>query len=84
MIVYGRNAVREAIRGPRRVRAVWATKGAARGVPGRAPGRRGRDRRARGSDGHQGVCADVEDYRYADAAALLREPRIRCSSRSTR
>lgn len=30
MIVYGRNPVREALRGPRQVRRVWATKNAAR------------------------------------------------------
>ncbi|MCW3066639.1 MAG: rlmB, partial [Solirubrobacterales bacterium] len=38
MIVYGRNPVREALRGPRRVTRVWARPGAARepwlsGVP---------------------------------------------------
>src|SRR5215218_2408345 len=27
-----------------------------------------------GSDAHQGVCADVEEYRYADAAELLARP----------
>ena len=30
MVVYGRNPVREALRGPRTVRRVWATTGAAR------------------------------------------------------
>jgi 23S rRNA (guanosine2251-2'-O)-methyltransferase len=71
VIVYGRNAVREAIRGPRRVHAVWATKGA-RGEFGDAlPASAEGIARRCGSDGHQGVCADVEDYRYADAAALL-------------
>ena len=70
VIVYGRNAVREAhpraaagahACGPRRARRASSR---AR-VPGRA-----RDEIARrcGSDGHQGVCADVEEYRYADAA----------------
>lgn len=76
MIVYGRNAVREAIRGPRSVRAVWATKGAAREFADVAP--RLADARAVaarcGSDAHQGVCADVEEYRYAGAADLLRRP----------
>ncbi len=72
MIVYGRNAVREAIRGPREVSAVWATKGAAREFAGaRAAGADEIARRC-GSDGHQGVCAEVSEYRYADAAALLR------------
>ncbi len=79
MIVYGRNAVREAILGPRAVRCVWATKNAAREpwLVGMPAGVRvlvessdailGRC----GSDGHQGVCAEVEEFRYADAGALL-------------
>jgi 23S rRNA (guanosine2251-2'-O)-methyltransferase len=71
VIVYGRNAVREAIRGPRQVAAVWATKGAAREFTGaRAASADEIARRCR-SDGHQGVCAEVSEYRYADAAALL-------------
>jgi len=74
VIVYGRNAVREAIRGPRRVRAVWATKGAAKGFGGAQPASAEEIAKRCGSDGHQGVCVDVEEYRYADAAALLREP----------
>ena len=57
------------------MRTVWATKGAAGEFPGapcpRAPRR---SRAAAGSDAHQGVCADVEEYRYADAAELLRAP----------
>ena len=72
MIVYGRNAVREAIRGPRRVETVWATRGAAREFEGALPARAEEIARRAGSEGHQGVCADVEDYRYADAGALLR------------
>jgi 23S rRNA (guanosine2251-2'-O)-methyltransferase len=74
VIVYGRNAVREAIRGPRAVRAVWATKGAAAEFPGALPARPEEIERRAGSREHQGVCAEVEEYRYADAAALLREP----------
>ncbi|MGI8780209.1 MAG: 23S rRNA (guanosine(2251)-2'-O)-methyltransferase RlmB [Solirubrobacteraceae bacterium] len=74
VIVYGRNAVREAIRGPRRVRAVWATKGAAKEFGGAQPASAEEIAKRCGSDGHQGVCVDVEEYRYADAAALLREP----------
>ena len=74
MIVYGRNAVREAIRGPRRVRDLWATKGAAGEFAGARPAS-ARDIAQRcGSDAHQGVCADVEAFRYADAAALLGAP----------
>jgi 23S rRNA (guanosine2251-2'-O)-methyltransferase len=74
VIVYGRNAVREAIRGPRHVRTVWAAKGAAREFPGAR--RAGPEEIAQrcGSDAHQGVCADVEPYRYADADELLRAP----------
>jgi 23S rRNA (guanosine2251-2'-O)-methyltransferase len=71
VIVYGRNAVREAVRGPRTVRTVWATRGAAGEFPGSQPATAGEIARRCGSDGHQGVCADVEEYRYADAAALL-------------
>jgi 23S rRNA (guanosine2251-2'-O)-methyltransferase len=74
VIVYGRNAVREAIRGPRSVRAVWATKGAAREFPEARPASGDEIAQRAGSDGHQGVCADVAEYRYADAAELLREP----------
>jgi 23S rRNA (guanosine2251-2'-O)-methyltransferase len=74
MIVYGRNAVREAIRGPRAVRTVWVTKGAAGEFQGALPARADEIARRCGSDAHQGVCADVEEYRYADAADLLRAP----------
>ena len=74
MIVYGRNAVREAVRGPRRVRQVWATRGAAREFPGASPATAEESARRAGADAHQGVCADVEEFRYADAAALLRAP----------
>jgi 23S rRNA (guanosine2251-2'-O)-methyltransferase len=74
VIVYGRNAVREAIRGPRQVRTVWATKGAAREFEGAVPASAGEIAQRCGSDAHQGVCADVEAYRHADAAALLRAP----------
>jgi 23S rRNA (guanosine2251-2'-O)-methyltransferase len=74
VIVYGRNAVREAIRGPRRVRTVWATKRAAREFEGARQSAADEIARRSGSDGHQGVCADVEEYRYADAATLLAVP----------
>ena len=77
MIVYGRNPVREALRGPRTVRRVWATKNALRepwlahaGVP--VDDRRGGgDRAPRGSPDHQGICADVSAFVYADPDALL-------------
>ena len=74
MIVYGRNAVREALRGPRQVRTVWATKGAAKEFPRAVPASADQIAARAASDGHQGVCADVDDYRYADAGELLRAP----------
>jgi len=74
VIVYGRNAVREAISGPRRVDAVWATAGAAREFERARTVPADEIARRCGSDAHQGVCADVEEYRYADAADLLAAP----------
>jgi 23S rRNA (guanosine2251-2'-O)-methyltransferase len=77
MIVYGRNAVHEAIRGPRTVSHVWATTNAAR-EPWLAPSgvritlEPGDEITRRcGSDGHQGVCAEVSEFRYAEAEHLL-------------
>jgi len=83
MIVYGRNAVHEAIRGPRTVSRVWATHNAARepwlaesGVRVTIEPAEEIARRA-ASEGHQGVCADVSEYRYSDPDALLeREQRL--------
>ena len=72
MIVYGRNAVREAIRGPREVSAVWATKGAAREFAGARVASADEIAQRCGSEGHQGVCAEVSAYRYAEGAELLR------------
>ena len=83
VIIYGRNAVTEALRGKRRVRHIWAVKGDWSGAPvtQASPA----DITARcGSDAHQGVCADVEDYRYADAARAPRARPSRSSSPSTR
>ena len=74
MIVYGRNAVREAIRGPRRVDTVWSTERAAGGFPGARRANAAEIARRCGSDAHQGVCAEVEAFRYADAADLLAAP----------
>ena len=74
MIVYGRNAVHEALRGPRSVRRVWATKSAARGEPWLTDARTASGDELTelcGSPDHQGVCADVEEYRYAEPASLL-------------
>jgi 23S rRNA (guanosine2251-2'-O)-methyltransferase len=75
VILYGRNAVREALRGPREVSDVRATERGARepwlaGVDVRVTDSREIEARC-GSDGHQGVCAEAAPYRYADAAGLL-------------
>jgi 23S rRNA (guanosine2251-2'-O)-methyltransferase len=75
MIVYGRNPVREALRGRRRVQRVFATERAAREVwlgevevrVVEAPEIAERC----GSPDHQGICAEAEAYPYADADALL-------------
>jgi 23S rRNA (guanosine2251-2'-O)-methyltransferase len=72
--VYGRNPVREAQRGRRRVHRVWVTEGAARdGFAGEVVAA-GEIAARCGSDAHQGVCAEVDPYPYADAAALLAAP----------
>jgi 23S rRNA (guanosine2251-2'-O)-methyltransferase len=79
MVVYGRNAVREALRGRRRVEHVWATEDAARaGATDRPPGPPpvsivGAEELERvcGSKEHQGIACEVEAYPYADATSLL-------------
>ncbi len=80
MIVYGRNPVREAIRGPRRVSRIWATANARR-ESWLAPLasitiQAGAEELAHvcGSAEHQGVCAETGDYRYAVADELLALP----------
>jgi len=77
VIVYGRNPVREALRGRRagQVGEVWATAGAARepwldGLPVRVVDAEEVERRC-GSAAHQGVCAEAGPYRYAHADQLL-------------
>ena len=75
MIVYGRNPVREALRGRRRVHRVYATERGAREVwlgdvdVVRAEAHELEERC--GSPDHQGVCAETEAYPYADADSLL-------------
>jgi 23S rRNA (guanosine2251-2'-O)-methyltransferase len=75
VIVYGRNAVREALRGRRRVQRVFATDKAAREVwlggvetvlaePWEIEERCG-------SPDHQGLCAEAGPYPYVDADSLL-------------
>jgi 23S rRNA (guanosine2251-2'-O)-methyltransferase len=75
VIVYGRNPVREAARGPREVKRVWATAPAAR-EEWLAPlepkiADEHEIEALAGTDDHQGVCAEVEEYRYADPRSLL-------------
>ena len=75
MIVYGRNPVREAIRGKRRVQRVYATERAAHEVwlaevPSSIVSFDEVEERA-GSPDHQGICAEVQAYPYADADSLL-------------
>ena len=75
MIVYGRNPVREAIRGKRRVQRVYATERAAREVMLAEVETRVVDvaevEERAGSPDHQGICAEAEAYPYADADSLL-------------
>jgi 23S rRNA (guanosine2251-2'-O)-methyltransferase len=77
VILYGRNPIREALRGRRAasVGEVWATVGAARepwleGVKVRMATAEEIERRC-GSESHQGLCAEVGQYRYASADELL-------------
>jgi 23S rRNA (guanosine2251-2'-O)-methyltransferase len=78
VILYGRNPVREALRGRRahQVAEVWATSGAARepwlgGVGVRVKSAEEIERRC-GSSAHQGMCADAGAYPYAGAEEILR------------
>jgi 23S rRNA (guanosine2251-2'-O)-methyltransferase len=77
VIVYGRNSVREALRGRRAhaVGDVWATQGAARehwleGVRLRVVAGEEIERHC-GSGGHQGICAEAGSYPYVSADELL-------------
>ncbi|MFI4993643.1 MAG: 23S rRNA (guanosine(2251)-2'-O)-methyltransferase RlmB [Solirubrobacterales bacterium] len=77
MILYGRNPVREALRGRRRhaVGEVWVTAGVARepwlaGVRVRSASAEEVQQRC-GSTAHQGICAEAGGYPYASAEELL-------------
>jgi 23S rRNA (guanosine2251-2'-O)-methyltransferase len=80
-VLYGRNAVEEALKARRRrVHRIHATSSAARepwlrdaNVPIEIADADEIARRA-GSDGHQGVTAEVDPYPYADPDDLLRRP----------
>jgi 23S rRNA (guanosine2251-2'-O)-methyltransferase len=69
VIVYGRNPVREALRGRREVTRVWATAQLEDATVDVVSESELED--LCGSPDHQGVCAEVSDYPYADAAELL-------------
>ncbi len=83
MIVYGRNAVHEALRGPRRVEHIWATRHAveepwlqavaldASTVDVNVVADNDWIERRCGSPDHQGVCAQVAPFRYAYVDELL-------------
>jgi 23S rRNA (guanosine2251-2'-O)-methyltransferase len=81
--VYGRNAVREAVRGPRDVLELWATERAVAAEPwlrnGEGPRVQVKPERALteevGTRDHQGVIAKVAPYRYADAYELAQAER---------
>ncbi len=77
LIIYGRNPVREALRGRRAssIGEVWATAGAARepwlrGVRVRSASGEEIERRC-GSSAHQGVCAGAGPFIYAEVDELL-------------
>jgi 23S rRNA (guanosine2251-2'-O)-methyltransferase len=76
-LVYGRRAVREALRGRREVLEVWATDRAVKAEPWLAEAKprakldRELSERAETRD-HQGVLALVEPYGYADAYELAK------------
>jgi 23S rRNA (guanosine2251-2'-O)-methyltransferase len=77
VILYGRNPIREALRGRRAssIGEVWATAGAIRepwlaNVEVRTAPAEEIERRC-GSEAHQGLCAEAGPYRYASADELL-------------
>jgi 23S rRNA (guanosine2251-2'-O)-methyltransferase len=80
--IYGRRAVREALRGPREVLELWATDRAIAAEPWLRENGGPRvqvklDRElseAAGTRDHQGVVARVAPYRYADAYELAQQP----------
>ncbi len=89
--MYGRRAVREALRGPRDVLELWATERACAAEPWLQEGLRVQvklDRElgeAAGTRDHQGVLAWCEPYRYADAYDLAAgdQPLLACLDQVT-
>ncbi len=80
-LVYGRNAVREALRGRRQVLELWAGERASETLDWLADGPRVHVKREReladaaGSSDHQGVVAWCEPYPYADGWELAASER---------
>jgi 23S rRNA (guanosine2251-2'-O)-methyltransferase len=92
--IYGRRAVREALRGPREVREVWVSERALKSEPWlNEPGLGARHRvmaerdlsELVGTRDHQGVVAAVEPYRYADGyeLAAVEDPLLVCLDQVT-
>jgi 23S rRNA (guanosine2251-2'-O)-methyltransferase len=75
VIVYGRNPVREALRGRRRVQRVFATEKAAQevwlGEVETVLAEAWEIEERCGSPDHQGICAEAGPYPYVDADSLL-------------
>jgi 23S rRNA (guanosine2251-2'-O)-methyltransferase len=90
-LVYGRNAVREALRGRREVLELWASDRAAASLDWLAEGPRVQVRKERDlteaadSPDHQGVVAWVAPYPYADAWELAagESPLLACLDQVT-
>jgi 23S rRNA (guanosine2251-2'-O)-methyltransferase len=79
VILYGRNAVREALRGRRGVSRVWATRRVAgedwlAGAAVTAVDDPAELESRCGSPSHQGVCAQAEAYPYVEESELLAGP----------
>lgn len=79
MILYGRNPIREALRGPRAVSRVWATQASEkepwlRELTAGVQLERATSEELQslaGTPDHQGLAAEVSEYNYADAKQLL-------------
>lgn len=90
-LVYGRNAVREALRGRREVLELWASERAAGQLSWLEAGPRPHVRRERelteaaGSPDHQGIVAWAAPYPYADAweLAAAEAPLLACLDQVT-
>ncbi len=90
-LVYGRNAVREALRGRREVLELWASERALAALPWLAEGPRVQVHKEReltdaaGTQDHQGVVAWAAPYPYADAweLAATDRPLLACLDQVT-